>query len=135
MVMAFRLRHLLNSSHRTAVQIHQVALRRRMRKDHAATAPVAGWMWPGAWHCIAHAALLRQRQGNAALLQVGCARAARQGGLERGELLGEVGPGWGGRTQRRWAGCWLARRGRHGWAVARPPLVAGRRPWEGGLAL
>jgi len=72
-----------------------------MRKDHAATAPVAGCMWPGAWRRIAHAQLLRQRQGNAALPQVRGAAAAGQGGLEGGEginmptpMIIPAEPGW-----------------------------------------
>jgi hypothetical protein len=43
--------------------------------------------------------LLRQGQGNAALLQVGFATAPRQGSLERGELLRQVGTFW---SRRMW---------------------------------
>src|SRR6266446_5388175 len=87
--------------HRAAVQVHQLAVRCHMRKDHAAAAPIAGGVRPGARRRIAHAALLRQRQGNAALAEVRFAPAARQSSLERGELLREGGPRWGGRTR-----CW-----------------------------
>ncbi len=48
---------------------------------------------------IAYAQLRRQRQRNAALLQVGVAAAARQGSVERCEPLGEVGPQ---RNRRTW---------------------------------
>ena len=61
-----------------------------MRKDHAAAAPIAGGMRPVARRWIAHTMLLRQGQGNAALLQIRCAAAAGQGGLEGGELLCEI---------------------------------------------
>jgi hypothetical protein len=66
-----------------------------MRKDHAAPAPVAGGVRPGARRRIAHAELLGEGEGNAPLLQVGGTAAPRQGGLKRGELLGKVGPRWG----------------------------------------
>jgi hypothetical protein len=56
-------------------------------------------MWPGAWRRVAHTALLRQGQENAAPLQVRGAAAPRQGRLERGELLGKVGPRWSGLTR------------------------------------
>ena len=62
-----------------------------MRKDHAPAAPVAGRVRPGARRRIAHAELLRQRQGNTALLQGGLPTAGGQGGLEGGERMGEVG--------------------------------------------
>ncbi len=44
--------------------------------------------------------------GNAPLLQVGFATAPWQGGLEDGELLGEVKACWGGLTRCWCAGCW-----------------------------
>jgi hypothetical protein len=53
-------------------------------------------MRPGVRCGIAHAQLLGQRQGNAALPQVRLATTAGQRRLEGGELLGEVGAGWGG---------------------------------------
>src|SRR4030095_16735001 len=80
MVMPLRLGHLLCSPHRPAVQVHQVIIRRRMRKDRAATTPVTSSMRPGARRCIAHAVLLRQGEGNAPLLQVYCPATAGQGG-------------------------------------------------------
>ena len=80
----------LPQSHRTAVQVHQATIWCGMRKDHAAPAPVAGRMRPGARPRIAHAMLLRQRQRNAPLLQVGGAAAA--GGLKRSKLVSEVWP-------------------------------------------
>ena len=113
-----------------------------MRKDHAAAAPVAGGVRPGARRCIAHTELLRQGQRNAALLQVGVATAPRQGGLERGELLGQVGPRWRGRTRCWWIcgalpGCcrWLPGKPRWRLATVWYALPAGRRPPEGRLAL
>ena len=113
-----------------------------MRKDHAAAAPVAGGMRPGARRRIAHAELLRQGQGNAALLQVGGATAPRQGGLERGELLGEVRPPWSRRT-RCWGICGALPgaaagglgSGGGGWLRLWHALPAGWRPPEGRLAL
>jgi len=48
--------------------MHEAAIWRGVRKDHAATAPVAGRVRLGAWRRIAYTQLLRQRQGNAALL-------------------------------------------------------------------
>ena len=72
---------------------------------------------------------LCQRQRHAALLQVGCTAAPRQGGLEHRELLGEVRPRWGGLTRRWWACRWLARCCRY------RALPAGWRPPEGRLAL
>ena len=96
--MPLRLGHLLFSPHRAAVKIHQSAIRRRMRKDHAAAAPVAGRVRPGARRRIAHAAPLCQGEGNAPLLQVRGATAPWQGGLEGRELLGEVRSLWSGRT-------------------------------------
>jgi hypothetical protein len=90
-------------------------------------------MRPGARRRIAHAQLLRQRQWNTALLQVRGAAAARQGGLEGGKLLGEVGPRWGRFARRWWACHWLAR------CCCRVlplcSLRAGRRLPEGRLAL
>jgi hypothetical protein len=92
MIVSLGFRDLLSRPHRTAVQVHQTAIRHGMRKDHAPAAPVAGGMRPGARHRIAHALLLRQGQRNAPLLQVRGAGAPRQGGLEGGELLGQVRP-------------------------------------------
>jgi hypothetical protein len=77
--------------------------------------------------------LLRQGQRNAALLQVRGAAAARQGGLEGGELLCQVRPRWG-RFARRWrARCW--RLSCRCMALPLDPLRAGGRPLEGRLAL
>jgi hypothetical protein len=47
-------------------------------------------MRPGTRRRIAYTQLLRQGERNAPLLQVSCAAAPRQGGLERSELLGKV---------------------------------------------
>jgi hypothetical protein len=90
MVMALGLGHLCSRADRPAVEVHKATLGRGMRNDHATTAPVAGFMRPGARRRIAHAELLRQGQGNAPLLQVRGAAAPRQGSLERSELLGQV---------------------------------------------
>src|SRR5439155_19556493 len=100
MIMALRLGNLLGRPYCTAIEVHEATIERGMRKDHAATAPVAGRMRPGARRRIAHTALLRQGQGNASLLQVRFPTTAGQGGLERGELLREVRPRWGGRPRR-----------------------------------
>ncbi len=108
MIVAFSFWYLLSSAYRPPVEVHHASVRRGMRKDHAAAAPIAGCVRPGARRHIAHAQLLRQRQGNAALLQVGCAAAARQGGLERGKLWREVWPRWGRLTWDRWACRWRA---------------------------
>ena len=102
MIVPLRLGHLLCSADRTPIEVHQAPLRRGVGKDHAAAAPVTGRMRPGAWRRIAHAGLLRQRQGNAALLQVGFTTAAWQGSLEGGQLLGEVRPRGGRLARRRW---------------------------------
>src|SRR5262245_2838400 len=118
MIVPLRLGHLLCSADRTAIEVHQAPVRCGMRKDHAASAPVAGGMWPGARRRIAHTELLRQGQGNAPLLQVGVATTPRQGSLERGELVGEVGPCW---DWRRWRG-WMGRAfpgGCHDWPRSR----------------
>ena len=48
MIVVLRLRNLLCSAHRTPIQVHEATIWRRMRKDHAAAAPVAGWVRPGA---------------------------------------------------------------------------------------
>ena len=125
---------LLCSPDRAAVEVHQTTVRRGMRKDHAPAAPIAGWVWPGARRRIAHAALLRQGEGNATLLQVGVAAAPRQGGLERGELLGEVSPLWSRVARCRWACRWLAG-GCRCRALALCPLLAGHGSPEGSLAL
>src|SRR4029434_10164066 len=101
MVMPLRLGHLRFRTHGTAIEIHEAPVWRGVGKNHAAPAPVAGRMRPGARPRIAHATLLRQGQGNAPLLQVHLATAPWQGSLERGELLGKVGPRWGRRTR-----CW-----------------------------
>jgi hypothetical protein len=106
-----------------------------MRKDHATAAPVAGGVRLGAWRRRAHAQLLRQRQGNAPLLQVGLATAPRQGGLEGSELLGQIGPGWAG-LMPRWCGwCWRPGCRR----LVAPPtwcaLPAGGEHWESRQAL
>jgi len=105
-VMALRLGHLRCSADRPAIEVHQAPVRRGMRKNHAAPMPVAGWVRPRARRRIAHAELLRQRQGNAALLQVGLPTAGGQGGLEGGELRRQVRPRRGGLTWRRWACRW-----------------------------
>jgi hypothetical protein len=140
--MALDLGHLFSSADRPAVEVHEATIGRGMRKDHAAPAPVAGRMGPGARCRIAHAMLLRQDQGNAPLLQVGVATAPRQDGLERGELLGQVGPCWDWR--RRCGGMWRALSGGcHGWPRSRRrrlstawhALPAVWRPPEGRLAL
>jgi hypothetical protein len=104
-----RLRDLLCSAYRTTIEVHQAPVRCGVGKDHTAAAPVAGRVRPGARRRIAHAQLLRQSQGNAPLLQVGCTAAAWQGSLERGELLGKVRPPWS-RLTRCWGGrSWLVR--------------------------
>ena len=69
-----------------------------MRKDHAAPTPIPCGMRPGTRRRIAHTQLLRQGQGNAALLQVRFAAAAGQSSLEGSELLGQVGARWSRRT-------------------------------------
>src|SRR6266704_1882705 len=92
-------------------------------------------MRPGARRRIAHAMLLRQRQGNAALLQVGCATATGQGGLEGGELLCELWARWGGLTRRHWARRWRPGEWGRCLALAWCPLQAGRRPLKDRLAL
>ena len=116
MVMPLGLGHLLGSADRPAVVRSRRPSGRyaeRPRGRHASRGRVSR---PGARCRIAHIELLRQAQGNAALLQVGGATAPRQGGLERGELLGEVRPPWS-----RLTGCWgLAEH------VLAPPLAA----WE-----
>jgi hypothetical protein len=56
-------------------------------------------MRPGTRRRITHAQLLRQFEGNAALLQVRFAAAPRQGSLEGGELLGQLWPLWSRRTR------------------------------------
>jgi hypothetical protein len=58
-------------------------------------------MRPAARRRRAHAQLLRQRQGNAALAEVRLAAAAWQGGLKDRELLCQVGARWGWRRRRR----------------------------------
>jgi hypothetical protein len=78
----------------TAIEVHQSSIRHGVRKDHTATLPIPCGMRPRARRGIAYAQLLRQGQGNAALLQIRCAAAARQSGLERHELRGQVGVGW-----------------------------------------
>ena len=80
--------------HRAAVQVHHAPVQGGMRNDHPAATPVAGCVRPGSRRRIAHAELLHQGQGNAALLQV------------RGELLRQVWARWGGLTRRRWACRW-----------------------------
>src|SRR6266446_2352065 len=142
MVMPLGFGDLLFGADRTPIQIHQLTVRRGVRKHHAAAAPIARWVWPAARRRRAHAALLRQRQGNAALLQVGGAAAPRQGGLERGDLLGEVGPCWDWRLRCRWmcrelpGGChWWPRSQRWRLSTAWHALPAGQRPLEGRLAL
>ena len=125
----------------TAVEVHYPALRRRMRKDHAAPAPVAGFMRPGARRCIAHTELLRSASGMPRWRKYTSPRP-RQGSLERGELLGQLRPPWSGRTR-----CWGIRRARPGSlplaaclaevaaATVWHALPAGWRPPEGRLAL
>ena len=103
MIVALSFGDLLCSPHRAAVEVHEATVRRRMRKDHAPAAPIAGWVWPGARRRIAHPALLRQGQGNAPLLQVGLATAGGQGGLEGGELRRQVWTRAGWLTRRWWA--------------------------------
>jgi hypothetical protein len=80
-----------------------------MGKDHAAPAPVAGGMRPGARRRIAHAVLLSQGEGNAPLLQIRSAAAPWQGRLERGELLCQVRLPWSRRTR-----CWWKQENRGG---------------------
>jgi hypothetical protein len=135
MVMAFGLGDLLSRAHCAAVQIYQAPLRRGVGKDHATAAPVAGCMRPGARSRRAHAALLRERQRHAALLQGGGDAAAGQGGLEGGELRRQGGPRRSGFARCRWVCGWLARDCRRSWALALCPLRASRRPLEGCLAL
>ncbi len=74
-----------------------------MGKDHATSTPIPGFVQPRTRRCIADTQLLRQRQRNTALLQVGGATAARQGSLERGKLLGEIRPRWRRITRHRQA--------------------------------
>ena len=99
-------------------------------------------MRPGARRRIAHAELLRQGQGNAALLQVRFAAAARQSSLEGSELLGQVGACWSRRTRCRriWRalpGCchWLPGKPRRRLAAVWDALPVGWRPLQGRLAL
>jgi hypothetical protein len=98
MVVTLRLGDLLCCPHRTPVEVDETSVRHRMRKHHTAPPPIPYGMWPGAWRRIADIVLLRQGQGNAALPQVRFPAAPWQGRLEGGELLGEVGAGWGRRT-------------------------------------
>ena len=99
MVMALGLGDLRCGADRTPVEVHQSPIRHGVRKDHAAAAPVACGMRPGAWRRIAHAQLLRQFEGNAALLQVRFAAAAWQSRLEGRELLSQVRASWSRRTR------------------------------------
>jgi hypothetical protein len=126
--MPLGLGHLRCSADRAAVEVHQAAVWRRMRKDHAAAAPVARCVRPGPRRRVAHPELLCLRQRHAALAQVRLAAAPRQGGLERGQVLCEVGQRWGGRTRRR------ARRRRTAGAAGRPD-GAGRALGDGQQAL
>src|SRR4029450_9428445 len=75
-------------------------MRYTTRKDHAATTPVAGRVWPGARPRIAHAMLLRQGQRPAAL-QGRLTTAPREASRKRGELGGVGGPPCKGLTR-----CW-----------------------------
>jgi len=70
------------------------------RARPAGAAPIPRCVRPGPRHRIAHAALLRQGQGNAALVQVRGAAAPRQGGLECGERRRQVATRGGGRPRR-----------------------------------
>ena len=88
--MSLRFRDLLGVADGTPVEVHQPPIRRRMRNDHAATAPVACCMRPGTRRRIAHAERLGQLQGNAALLQVRFAAAAWQSSLEARQGAGPV---------------------------------------------
>ena len=74
--MALRFRHLFCGADRTPIEVDQPPLRRHMRKDYAAAAPVAGGMRLGARCCIAHTILQRQGQGHTALPQVRFVAAA-----------------------------------------------------------
>ena len=94
MIVALRFGHLLFSPYRTPVEVHEATIWRRMWKDHTAPAPIPCGMRPGTRRRIAHTVLLRQGQGNTALLQVRCAAAAWQSSLEHGELLSQVGTCW-----------------------------------------
>ncbi len=133
--MALGFGHLLCGTHRAAVEIHQAPVRRGMRKDHAAAAPVTGRMRPTARRRIAHAALLRQRQGNTTLTQVRCATTAGQGDLEGSELLSQIYARRGRRTRRRWARYWLPGSCRRRLALAWHSPLASWRPPECRLAL
>ena len=102
---------LLGGPDRAAIEVHEPPVRHGVGKDHTATAPIPCGMRPGTRRRIADAQLLRQLQGNTALLQVGFAAAAGQGSLEGRELLSQVGTCWSRRTWR-WSACrWRARGG------------------------
>jgi hypothetical protein len=88
-IMAQGFGHLLGRPDGTAVEVHHTPIWHRVRKDHTTPTPIPCGMRPGARCGIAHAQLLSQRQGNAALPQVGFAATAGQGGLKSGEVLGE----------------------------------------------
>jgi hypothetical protein len=93
---------------RLPLKVHQATIRRRTRKDHAATTPVAGQVWPGARPRIAHAMLLRQGQRHAAL-QGHLTTAPREASLKRGELGSMGGPPCRGLTR-----CWWLQKTRGG---------------------
>src|SRR5262249_48896563 len=141
MIVALGFGYLLRRANRTPIQVHEATVRRGMGKDHAAAAPVAGRMRPGARRRIAHAVLLCQCERHAALLQVRLTAAPRQSGLEGGELLGQVGPRWDGRRRCGWIGgarprgCWWTGKRREQVATVRSALLAGWRLPEGSLAL
>jgi hypothetical protein len=132
--MPLRLWHLLGGAHRAPVQVHQTPVRRRVRNHHAAAAPAAGGMRPAARCRRTHTALLRQRQGNAPLLQVRFAAATWQRSLERRELRRQVWARWSG-----FARCCGTRRLRPSCrrylALALCPLRASGRLLEGRVAL
>ena len=99
MIVALRFGDLLCGPYRPAIEVHEAAIWRRMRKDHTATPPIPCGMRPGARRCIAHTVLLRQGQGNTALLQVHFAAAAGQSSLKGRELLSQVRACWSRRTR------------------------------------
>ena len=107
-------RDLLCCPHGTPVEIHQAPLRRRVREDHAATAPIPGGMRPGTRRRIAYTYRYARARGMPRWLQVRFATAAGQSSLEGGELLGQVGACWSKRTL-----CWWTCRYEisSGWSV------------------
>jgi hypothetical protein len=90
-----------------------------MWKDHAAPAPIMGWMWLDAGCRIVHTQLLSQGQRNALLLQVGVGVVPRVGALEGSEERGEGGTRGSGLVQ-----CWGV--WRTSWLLLRMPLCLRR---------